>query len=39
MKGLIILTGEEYAKLLMKIKKIDKIEWAVKGDPWKRLTL
>lgn len=34
MKGLIILTGEEYAKLLMKIKKIDKIEWAVKGNPW-----
>lgn len=34
MKGLIILTGEEYAKLLMKIKKINKIEWAVKGDLW-----
>ena len=34
MKGLIILTGDEYAKLLMKIKKIDKIEWAVKGDLW-----
>ena len=28
------MTGEEYAKLLMKIKKIDKIEWVVKGDPW-----
>ena len=28
------MTGEEYAKLLMKIKKIDKIEWTVKGDPW-----
>lgn len=33
LKGLIFLTGEEYATFLQNINDVKKVEWVVKGEP------